>query len=183
MMGLINFTLSKAAKMEVQQFTELQRKWTQVMEDLIYVKYIQCLSSPIVIEVVLKNLSGHESQMHHECLRRTQVQEGKTEMEVLQEFMVKEQEIQRYRIGAVSPDKSEDKSKYYYCGDSGHKKDKCPKGARGEKKTWTVNATTKIQPVHCPSCNKHHLYQERGETFYSTEFTVCDNLKSECVAD
>ena len=61
--GLMRFPMSKEVKTEVQQITELQRKWTQVVEDLREVNRINCLDNPVVIQSILRKLPGKDSQL------------------------------------------------------------------------------------------------------------------------
>ena len=53
---LMQFTVLKEAKTEAQQFTELQRKWTQVVKDLQEVEEIKCLNNPFIIQSISRKL-------------------------------------------------------------------------------------------------------------------------------
>ena len=52
----MQFTVSQEEKTESQQFTELQRKWMQVVEDIKEVDLIKYLDNPIVIQGIADKL-------------------------------------------------------------------------------------------------------------------------------
>ena len=66
--GLVRFMVSKEAKMVAQQFTELQRKWTQVVKDLKEVDSLKCLDNHIVIQSVMRKLPDKECRIQY-CQR------------------------------------------------------------------------------------------------------------------
>ena len=88
--GLMWFTVSKEAKTEAQQFTELQRKLTQVVKDFKEVDHIKCLNNPVVIQHISNKLHIKECGDWYILKSLELCRDGKSEFEILSTFMKEE---------------------------------------------------------------------------------------------
>lgn len=141
---LMQFMVSEEAKIEGQQFTELQRKWTQVVEDLREMNGLRCLDNSIIIQSVLSELTNKE------CLT----------CYIMSTFMVEEEGELQWEIGLIGTGCSVSTLtepnrlvRCYSCG-GGHREIMCTRGRSSAFGGRSPHPTKGIQPK--PSITYKH---------------------------
>ena len=179
--SLTNFQFS--SKTEGERFVELFRKWSEVFSDLEEVGEVETLNNVSILESVVKKFPGSACKSRYANFRMSPLNNDKSKLQLLKEFMSAERGLQREIMKISEPEKGKIGVKCYNCGEGGHLSKDCPKNKAKDKVSKAVNACVKVAPTSCPVCDGQHSFQSNGETLYKTYLSACEVFRSMCVAE
>ena len=149
--SLTDFRFS--AKTEGEKYVELFRKWSEVVADLEEIGEVEALNHASTIESVVSKFPSSTCKSRYVDFLMSPVNEDKTKLQILKEFMLAERGRQRNLMKILDPEKGKGGVKCYGCGEYGHLSKDCPKSKAKGKVSKSVNACVKVAPVPCPGCN------------------------------
>ena len=123
---------------------------------------MEALNNEAIIESVVTKFPSSTCKSRYVDFQMSPVNEDKSELQVLKEFMVAERGRQRNLMKILDPEKGKGGVKCYGCQESGHMSKDCPKNK--SKTSKVVNACVKVAPTPCPACDGQHSFQSNGET-------------------
>ena len=196
--SLTQFQFSREAKTESQRFTELHRKWQEVYSDLTEIDKVKVLDHEPTLAKIGQKLPSNTSRGEYVKFRLNGKRNGKSELDIMTQFMSSERERQkaweRLETPAARTEPSdESRSKCFNCGNKGHRAVQCPtkksdtrsgSGGMPTPKSGKSHANLKTAPKPCPACKEQHTFTNaQGEVLYRTRLSSCLNFTNMSPAD